>query len=264
MSAVRVLILRAPGTNCDLETAYAWELVGAKVAIVHVEALIERPALLSDVQILTVPGGFSYGDDISAGRILATDLRLHVEEHVRAFIARDRLVLGICNGFQVLVRAGLLPGEPFDALKVTLTFNTSGRYEDRWVRIAPRTRHCLFLDDAPLDLPVAHTEGRVVADDDSTIDDLRSRGHVAYCYVDDEGDAVEFPANPNGSMGSIAGLTDATGRVLGLMPHPERHVRPTHHPCWTRLGTGSKPPVAPGRRGPDGLRIFRNAVASFA
>jgi phosphoribosylformylglycinamidine synthase len=248
--AVRVLILRAPGTNCEAETAFAWELVGAQTAIVHVEALIERPAFLSDFQILTIPGGFSYGDDIAAGRIFATDLKLYLQDQLRAFIGKDRFVLGICNGFQVLLRAGLLPGEPFDASSLTLTANTRGRYEDRWVRIAPRTQKCVFLDDAPLSLPVAHAEGRLVADDDSIIAELKSRGHVACCYVDDQGDALNFPANPSGSLGSIAGLTDATGRVFGLMPHPERHVRRTQQPGWTRQD-----------HEPDGLRIFRNAVA---
>ncbi len=250
MPSVRVLILRAPGTNCEAETAFAWELVGAEPAIVHVEALINRPAYLNDFQVLTIPGGFSYGDDIAAGRIFATELKLYLEDHLRAFIGKEGLVLGICNGFQVLLGAGLLPGEPFDASSLTLTANTRGRYEDRWVRIAPRTQKCVFLDDAPLSLPAAHAEGRMVARDESILAELRARGHVAFCYVDDQGDAMDFPANPSGSMGSIAGLTDATGRVLGLMPHPERHVRRTQNPCWTRQD-----------HEPDGLRIFRNAVA---
>lgn len=255
MAAVNVLIIRAPGTNCEVETAYAWEQVGARATIMQAGALLDRPAVLEDSQILTIPGGFCYGDDISAGKILATDLTLFLSDALRDFVTAGKLVLGICNGFQVLVKMGLLPGGEMGRSAVTLAFNTSGCYEDRWVHLKACTENCRFVDgDGLLYLPVAHAEGRIVAKDESTMADLESGGQVALRYVDEDGATGDYPINPNGSMGSIAGLTDESGQVLGLMPHPERNVHVTHHPCWTRLSRD---------REPDGLRLFQAAVASL-
>jgi len=253
MAKVDVLIVRAPGTNCELETAHAWEFVGARPSIVHIDQLIRRPDLLGGAQIVTIPGGFAHGDDISAGKIFALDLTLFLRDHLRAFVARGNLVLGICNGFQVLLKAGLLPGAPFDS-EVTLAANTSGRYEDRWVYIAAEDVASPFVSPGLMYVPVAHAEGRVAAADDGTVARLKSAGRVAFRYVDEGGRCGDFPVNPNGSMGSIAGLLDETGRVLGLMPHPERNVHLCHHPSWTRL---------PRDRRPDGLRLFQNAVSSL-
>lgn len=255
MAEVHVLIVRAPGTNCELETAFAWESVGARARIEHISVLLDRPGLLEDAQILTLPGGFCYGDDVSAGKILATEMTLFLADALREFVAAGKLVLGICNGFQVLVKTGLLPGGRVADTAVTLAFNTSGRYEDRWVHIAPVGRRCRFVDDdGLLYVPVAHAEGRVLAGDDAGLDRLKDGGHIAFRYVDAEGHPGAYPINPNGSVDDIAGLTDATGQVLGLMPHPERNVHLTHHPHWTRL---------PRDRRPEGLRLFTAAVASL-
>ncbi len=251
---IRALILRAAGTNCDAETVYAWEQVGAEAEAVHVARLLERPAMLDDRQILTIPGGFSYGDDIAAGKILANQLEHHLGDVLRRFVERGRLVLGICNGFQVLAKSGLLDGDGngTNTQSVTVTFNDSARFEDRWVHVRTETDHCAFLDrGAMLYLPIAHAEGKVVAGDRRILEKLADSGRVALRYVDADGKPGEYPVNPNGSDDHIAGLTDASGRVLGLMPHPERHIHLTHHPFWTRL---------PKDRRPDGLSVFENAV----
>lgn len=253
----RVLILRTAGINCDEETAYAWELVGARAERVHVRRLIESPSLLDGYDALTIPGGFSYGDDLAAGRILANELNLHLAEPLRRFIERGRPVLGICNGFQVLVRAGLLPDLDGDRRQtVTLTCNDSGRFEDRWIRVKACTDRCVFVPPGmQLALPIAHGEGKLVPADEATLGRLRSGGHVALRYCDRHGNPGPFPVNPNGSIDDIAGLTDRTGLILGLMPHPERHVEPSQHPAWT-----SGDPDATGA----GRVIFESAMKYLA
>lgn len=256
MPRPRAIVLRAPGTNCDEETAAAWERAGADVETWHVGRLLESPRALDDFQILTIPGGFSYGDDLGAGRIFATRLGTVLGDALRRFRDRGGLVLGICNGFQVLVRAGLLPGgdEPVPA---TLTFNDSGHFESRWVRLLPTPGRCPFLRDAePIELPVAHGEGKFVVSDSGALGSVRASGQVVLRYADDRYRPTQaYPANPNGSLDAVAGVCDPTGRVFGLMPHPERHVDPYHHPRWTRRG-----PAAEG----DGYRFFRNAVDSLS
>ncbi len=248
------MILRTAGTNCDEETAHAWQLAGADPRPVHVRELIERPAMLRDFAILTIPGGFSYGDDIAAGKILATQIVRHLADALRAFVDAGRLVLGICNGFQVLVRAGLLPGgldDPVAPQCVTLAANESARFEDRWVHVRTSGRPNAFLPvDRVLAMPVAHGEGKLVVADDEVRWRLAENGHLALTYCDAEGRPGAYPVNPNGSEMDAAGLVDATGLILGLMPHPERHVDPTQHPQWTRR------PGAPA----DGLAVFESAV----
>lgn len=251
MAQVKAIILRAAGINCDLETQHALKMCGAQADRVHVNRLIEDKSLLDAYQILVVPGGFSYGDDVAAGRILANQMVHHLAEPLRRFVDSGKLVLGICNGFQVLVKTGLLPGEHL-AGNVTITDNDSGKFEDRWVHLEAGAEKCVFMPAGQkIYLPVAHAEGKVQTADESTLEQLKNDGHVAFRYVAEDGGAVDYPANPNGSADNIAGLTDRTGRVLGLMPHPERFVRPVQHPHWQRLS--EKP------RG-DGLRIFENAV----
>ncbi len=242
MKDVKALVLRAAGINCDCETEYALELAGAMAQRIHINRLIEDKSALEKFQILVLPGGFSYGDDVAAGKILANQIIHHLYEPIQKFIDDGKLVLGICNGFQVLVKTGILPGitnhesrvtshEP----RVTITNNDSGKFEDRWVYLAPQTQKCIFLEpDRQIYLPVAHAEGKVVTKDTDTLEELKSAGYVAFKYVDEDGKEGGYPINPNGSMDSIAGLTDTTGRVLGLMPHPERHIRPTQHPHWSR------------------------------
>ena len=259
MAKIKVLVLRTAGTNCDQETCHAFELAGAETQKLHVNQLIDKPALLDDYQILALPGGFSYGDDIAAGKILANQLLHHFSDNVRKFIDSDKLVIGICNGFQVLVKTGLLPGKAAetvncDVQQATITYNDCGKFEDRWVHLEPGTSRCVFIDPKRrLYLPIAHGEGKVCFMDDQVFQTVKDNGYVAFRYVDADGNFGDFPVNPNGSTDHIAGLTDDTGRVLGLMPHPERFVHKTHHPRWTREGV----------KDPDGMTIFDNAVRYF-
>jgi len=258
MAKPTALVLRTAGTNCDEETCYAFELEGATAERVHVNRLIAEPKLLANYQILVLPGGFSYGDDISAGKILANQLVHHFAEAVRRFIAADKLVLGICNGFQVLVKARILPSLPGDdgdtAQQATITYNDSGKFEDRWVYLQPGTDRCVFLDaERTIYLPVAHGQGKVCFADDCLLQKAGTAGQVALRYVDADGNFGGYPVNPNGSVDHIAGLCDATGRVLGLMPHPERFVHRTHHPRWTRMDAVTT----------DGRSIFANAIRYF-
>lgn len=258
---IRVLVLRAPGINCDEETVYAWELAGAHAERLHVRRLIEKPNLLGSYQVLTIPGGFSYGDDIASGKILAGQLEHHLGEAIAALLDRGGLVLGICNGFQVLVRMRLLPGADIGPA-VSLTLNDSGRYEDRWVRVRAEASNCPFL--APGEtyhLPVAHAEGKVVVGGGETgATALASSGRIAMRYVDGDGNPAAYPENPNGSIENAAALVNDTGRVLGLMPHPERHILTTHAP----RGNGPINPENGVARECDGLRIFRRAVDYFS
>jgi phosphoribosylformylglycinamidine synthase len=256
------LILRAPGTNCDAETAFAFQQAGAATKDLHINRLVEEPTQLADYQILCIPGGFSFGDDIAAGKILANRLRVRLADDLRQFVDAGKLVLGICNGFQVLIKSGLLPTEDDQGPTATLTWNECGRFVDRWVQLRVTPGDCVFLRgiDA-MYLPVAHAEGRFAVRDAGIFADLQRAGRVVIRYADETGRVdcqstqVPFPGNPNGSVGNVAGICDATGRVLGLMPHPERHVERTQHPHWTRLRNSPE-------RG-DGFAVFQNAVEYF-
>jgi phosphoribosylformylglycinamidine synthase len=254
MTKVKALVLRAAGINCDMETDYALNAAGADVQRVHINRIIQDKNLLKDFQIAVFPGGFSYGDDVAAGKILANQIIHHLYEPMKKFIDDGKLVLGICNGFQVLVKAGLLPGNNNENHQdqVTITYNDSGKFEDRWVYLSPQTQKCVFIvPDRQIYLPIAHGEGKVVTKDPDILEKLKSHNHIAFKYVDKNGNEGDYPINPNGSMDSIASLTDTTGRVLGLMPHPERYVHPTQHPHWTRLENG---------KDADGMTLFTNAV----
>jgi len=239
----RSLVLRAAGTNCDRETAFALERGGADAETRHVNELLAEPGLLAAYRVLVLPGGFSYGDDIAGGRVLATELRARLLPELQSFVADGGLVLGICNGFQVLAKTGLLPG-PSPEQAISLTHNASHRYQDEWVALdVPEGCRCAWLDPGERYLlPVAHAEGRLVAAP-GILDRLEANGQVGLRYTE----------NPNGSERAIAGVCDESGRVLGLMPHPERHLEPWHHPRWTREGL---------RDEPDGLRFFRRMVAA--
>ncbi|MFN0053848.1 MAG: phosphoribosylformylglycinamidine synthase subunit PurQ [Planctomycetales bacterium] len=255
MATPRVLVLRAPGTNCDQETALAFETCGARPETVHLFRLLERPALLREFQILCIPGGFSYGDDVGAGAIFGAQLQWKLGETLREFLAADRLVWGICNGFQVLMRSGILPGgegewppKPDQLPNATLTWNDNGRYTAKWVRLKGTGSPSVFLRGIDeLYLPVAHAEGKVAVRHEGVLVDWQTRRQIALTYHPDD--------NPNGSTADIAGLCDPSGRVLGLMPHPERHLFATQHPRWTRR----KWETDEG----EGLKLFRNAVAHF-
>jgi phosphoribosylformylglycinamidine synthase subunit PurQ / glutaminase len=260
----RVLILRAPGTNCDGETQYAFELAGGLVERWHVNRLLESPRQLSQFQIFCLPGGFSYGDDVAAGRILGNQIRQHLADCLHEFKSVGKLILGICNGFQILLKSGvLLPFEADGSARATLAWNASGRFEDRWVPLYTSGARSIFFEgiDA-MYLPVAHAEGRFVPRGARILEQLQAEGQFVLrygCRTDlSEGAGmaatVPYPDNPNGSLADVAGLCDGTGRVCGLMPHPERNVDPMHHPRWTRR---------PAQDAGDGLRVFRNAVGYF-
>lgn len=265
MPAPRVCVLRAPGTNCEVETAFAFDACGAMSTSLHLFRLLERPALLDEYQILCVPGGFSYGDDIGSGVVFAGQLRAHLQEALARFFAADKLVLGICNGFQTLLKAGVLPegaagwGVSREQPDATLTWNENGKYTARWVRLKVLASNNVFLRGIDeLDLPIAHAEGRLVVRSQAVLTGWEERGQAALRYIPwatENGDlGPDWPANPNGSIGDLAGLSDPTGRMLGLMPHPERFLFGTQHPQWTR-----RPRCEWGA----GLALFRNAVGYF-
>jgi phosphoribosylformylglycinamidine synthase subunit PurQ / glutaminase len=254
MLAPRALVLRAPGTNCDLETAHAFERAGGIARRVHVQALAERPAAADDYQILCIPGGFSYGDDVASGRILALELVTRLSDMLLRFRDRGGLVLGICNGFQVLLQTGLLLTDEAGQRQATLAHNRSGRYVDRWVRLRCQPGNCVFLHGlTTLELPVAHAEGRFVARSEADLESLAAAGQLPLRYAADAGGVA---TNPNGSVADVAGCCDPTGRVFGLMPHPERFINATQHPAWH----GRLEPDAAG----SGLAVFVNAVRATA
>ena len=253
MSKPNVLILRTAGTNCDVETEHAFRLAGADVDCLHVGRVFEAPDTLREYDILALPGGFSYGDDIAAGRLWANEFVHRLGSPLAEFVDAGKPVIGICNGFQALVRTGLLPGDGgLGAQTATLAGNDSGRYECRWTHLRVESGPCVFTEGMTgvIDMPVAHAEGRFVADDE-VYDALEASGRVVLRYVHADGSDAAYPANPNGSRGGVAGVCNAAGTVLGLMPHPERFVERTQHPSWTRKGS---PDVG------HGLAIFENAV----
>jgi phosphoribosylformylglycinamidine synthase I len=256
MATPRVLILRAPGANCDQEAQFAFEQAGAVAEPLHINRLRENPKLLLQYQIMTIPGGFTYGDDVAAGKILAVQLQHFLGDAMRAFRDKERLILGICNGFQVLLKAGMIvPPDIDEGPTATLAHNANGKFEDRWIHLEATPGRCPFLKGYKrLHLPIAHGEGNFICKQEWILKGLFQAGQVVLRYVNANGLPGKFPVNPNGSQGDVAGVCDPTGRVLGLMPHPERHVVPTQHPQWTRHGLASEG---------DGLRLFRNAVEFF-
>jgi phosphoribosylformylglycinamidine synthase len=270
MAKPRALILRAPGTNCDEESAHAFSLAGGEAERLHVNRVLEDPRRLSEFQILCIPGGFSYGDDIAAGRILGNQMQHHLAEALAEFRDAGKLILGICNGFQILLKTQLLLPADERGPQATLALNDSGRFEARWVRLVAEACNCVFLQGIrAIELPVAHAEGKFVVRDEDVLEQMGASGRwvMRYAPIADSSNqsairnpqseissTVPYPANPNGAMGNVAGICDATGRVFGLMPHPERFVDRVQHPRWTR-----EPERGPG----DGLRIFQNAVRYF-
>lgn len=290
MAVPRVLILRAAGINCDLETEHAWTLAGAAAERIHLHRAAETPRLLDQYQILTLPGGFSYGDDIAAGKVFAVQLRRLLLDEIHRFVDRGGLIIGICNGFQILVKAGLLPnaqgahspaiaastlacasGSDRDAAVgentavasahspalCTVTYNSPPGFQDRWVTVRAGESNCAFTEPGrTYEMPIAHGEGRVLFLDRAAELEIVKRGQGVLTYVQGRAESglTDKPANPNGSAADIAGLCDPTGRVFGLMPHPERFVDWTQHPCWTSL---------PPREFGDGLAIFQRAILNL-
>lgn len=251
----KALILKTDGINRDEDLAFAFELAGAESKIVHVNDLRSKKESLKNFQILGIPGGFAYGDDVVSGKILAVELISFFSEELKKFIERkDTSIIGVCNGFQVLVRTGLVPFDRVGEMDVTLTNNDSGHFECRWIRLKTdknsKSKFLQGMEDEIIWCPVAHGEGKFFARDE-VLSKVEKENLVAFRYVDKNGNSTtNYPDNPNGALNAIAGITDETGRVLGLMPHPECFVRIEQHPNWRR-GIVDKP---------QGLTIFKNMV----
>ena len=283
MKTVRVAVLFGFGINCDHETAAVFRLVGAEADRLHVNRLIESPGLLSSYDILAIPGGFSFGDHLGSGRLLGNRLRFALRDPLRDFVANGGPVIGICNGFQVLVKTGLLPGPPAGGdttpdfeQRASLALNESGRYEDRWVTLEfdPESA-CVWTQGLTrIDCPVRHGEGRFVVEDESVLDEMDAAHQLVVRYVDPatpkgEGrtdERLPYPTSPNGSARNIAGVCDATGLVFGLMPHPEAIYAKWLHPDHTRYTAPEAEASVPvderslGEWEGEGLQMFRNAV----
>jgi phosphoribosylformylglycinamidine synthase len=225
---VKALIIRTAGTNCDQETIHALSLVGAESELVHVNRLLSGRVRLHPYHMIVFPGGFSYGDDIASGKVLANEIRLKLKDQLERFVESKKPVIGVCNGFQVLVKAGLLPGfKPVDDVQqATLTHNDSGRFQCEWVGMKTEKSAAAWLKEVPatFELPIAHGEGKFIALNAGVMKKLKDNKQIVFRYA---------PRNPNGSDENIAGLCNANGNVIGLMPHPERFVSRYQHPNWT-------------------------------
>lgn len=262
MKKPRIIIVSGYGINCEEETKFAFDRAGGHASIVHINDLIEHKKVLREFQILAFPGGFSYGDDTGSGKALANRLRNHLWDEIQEFIKNGKLIFGICNGFQVMAHLGILPygNKP----EIALTHNLSARYECRWVELQHSSSICVFTRGIrTIEVPVAHGEGRFYAPD-PLLDTLTQSDQVVFRYLKKGKPAAgEFPFNPNGSLDDIAGICDPTGRIFGMMPHPERHIDFLQHPNWPAikeiLKRAGKPLPVEG----PGLAIFRNAVEYF-
>lgn len=275
MSNVKALVLSGYGLNCDHETAYAFELAGAEAVRVHINSLIDGSVGLDDFQILAFVGGFSWGDDHGAGVIQAVRMKTNLGDKILEFVGKGNLVIGICNGFQTIVNMGLLPGfdgEEFNktgmARSVALTFNDCGNFRDDWVQLkVNQLSPCVFTSGFDkIELPIRHGEGKFYSDQ-ATIKHLIKNNQVVIQYALPGGNPAEgkFPFNPNGSVYDIAGICDPTGRIFGLMPHPEAFNHVTNHPDWTR----NREIMKRSGKKPDsdlttGIRIFKNGVDFIA
>jgi phosphoribosylformylglycinamidine synthase len=268
MSQPKVLILTGYGINCDEETEFAFEKAGALTTIIHVNDIIANPALLNEYQIFSFAGGFSYGDDTGSGKALANRILNNLKDEFFKFIEKDILVLGICNGFQVMVNLGLVPGySEFGNADVSLEHNSHNRYECRWIDMAVNIDSpCVFTKGiASLRVPVAHGEGNFYAPQ-NIIDEMKKNNQVVLQYSKPDGALAggEYPYNPNGALYDIAAICDKSGRMMGMMPHPERNVLFTQRDDWTiekekilRSGKKELPEES------EGLIIFKNAVNYF-
>ena len=242
---------------------YACAKAGASVDLIHINRWLANPSLLHQYHFFIIAGGFSYGDDLGAGTVLANQLKQKLFEELRRFIQERKLVLGICNGFQALVKLGLLPdiqsaasNQQFPIIQEsTLGPNDSGKFEDRWIYLKKSSNRCVFTGNwyrDPIYLPVAHGEGKFIPVNKKILDTLIANDQVVFRYADADGHPTKkYPWNPNGSVDNIAGICDPTGRIMGMMPHPERFAEITNHPRWTR----EKLPEPT-----DGMLLFLNAI----
>lgn len=264
MAVPRVIVLKEHGTNCEDESKYAFERAGAVADIVHMEELIRNKGLLENYQIMIFPGGFSYGDDTGSGLAWANRIKNNLESEIENFVARDRLVIGVCNGFQVMVNLGILPRLGGRMVpRVAVTHNDSARYCDRWVDVELAGSSPWVNGIGALSMPIAHGEGRFTADPE-TLAELKDKGLISARYVSGEICAYQnLPANPNGSIENIAGLCDETGRIFGLMPHPERAMDFTQLPDWPLRKQKLKRAGQPVPDEAPGFRVFRNGIAYF-
>ncbi len=254
--SVQVLVLTGFGINCDRETGHAFKRAGATVSPVHLNDIAAVPEMLKKFHILAIPGGFSFGDDIASGKILANRLRHKLGGPIKQFIADGKLVIGICNGFQVMVKMGILPLLDNEFVQeVTLTNNNSGRFENRWITLRGNPDSpCIWTKGIDrLELPVRHGEGKFIPMNNTILKILHENGQIAFQYCTPSGALArgEFPFNPNGAIDDIAGICDPSGRIFGLMPHPEAFVDRTNHPRWTRESLPEEG---------AGLQVFRNAI----
>lgn len=258
MKTVRVFILRAPGTNCDIETGIAFQRSGAQTQAFHINEWLKNPDLPQQYQILALPGGFSYGDDLGSGTVLGNEITKRLVKEIHRFMQDGKLIVGICNGFQVLVKTGFLPGLSGDTEKpvrqAALFTNDSARYEDRWIYLKKYSQKCVFTKNMPSEivyLPVAHGEGKFISQDKETLKKIINNDQVVFRYCAATGKPTRrYPLNPNGAEDNIAAICDTTGRILGMMPHPERFQDSENHPRWNREKLAF----------PNGLAIFQNAV----
>lgn len=263
MAQIKALIITGFGTNCEMEMAHACRRAGATADIAHISEVLGGTYAINDYHFLNLPGGFLDGDDLGSAQVESVRLK-HARvratgkslfEEIESFIGKGMLILGVCNGFQALVKSGILPGNPLGKRRVSLTFNDSAKFEDRWVNLKVNPESpCVFTKGLKgLQVPVRHGEGKFVTDSPATLSEITRENLVAVQYADgDMAPTMEYPANPNGSVSAIAGICDRSGRVFGLMPHPEAYIHPTNHPSWTRCS--SLPEKG------DGMVIFENAV----
>lgn len=264
MSA-KVIVLAGYGLNCEEETLHAFNHSGIEGKIIHINDLIENPKVLDDTQILAVPGGFSYGDDTGSGNAFAQKMKLALWDDLQKFVERDTLTIGICNGCQILVNLGLVPAlNNYGERDVAVTYNASARYQCRWIDLKVESDSPWLSDVASLHIPVAHGEGRFMMED-ATLESLRAHNQIAARYVDENGRAAQgvFPANPNGSIDDIAAMTDKSGRVLAMMPHPERGMFTWQRDDYMELKDQAQRDGAVLSDETDGLMLFKNAARYF-
>ena len=256
---VKVIVLTGYGINAEKELAWAFELAGGDPSIIHLEEIIDNKKILDDYQILAFPGGFSFGDHIASGRVFANKVKNNLLEELKNFISRDKLIIGICNGFQIITKLGILPDfENNQEQVVSLIENNSGHFEDRWVWIKVESNNSPWLDGIDrLYLPIRHGEGKFVAKDSTVLDRIIKGGHAALKYFNpDSPDAPGYPFNPNGSVADIAGILNKNGNVFGLMPHPEAYIFKENHPRWTEFSDEINNQLI-------GLKIFENGISYF-
>ncbi|MBU0532249.1 phosphoribosylformylglycinamidine synthase I [Candidatus Micrarchaeota archaeon] len=251
---LKALVLHGYGVNCEAESKYSIEKSGGKADIVHLNKVLDNPEILKEYNMLMLPGGFSFGDDLGSGKVFSNKMKFRLRQPLQEFISQNKLVLGICNGFQMLVKMGLLP-EPDFKQRITLIANDSGHFEDRWVILkANKSSPCVFTKDIDyLLVPVRHGEGKFIPKDVNVLKELKEKNQIVFQYTDKDGELAGYPHNPNGSVENIAGICDRTGRIFGMMPHPEAFNIVENCPYWIKGNV----------KEPLGLRIFKNAVKYF-